>query len=65
MFAYVGRRLLASVALLFGVTVIAFLLVTVIPSDPVLDQPRRAGGDPAAVKAYQEHYGLDKPLPLR
>ena len=46
-----------------GITLIAFLLTQLVPGDPAAaNLGQRAIEDPAAVKAFREHYGLDKPL---
>ena len=47
-----------------GITLIAFFLTQLVPGDPAAaNLGQRAIDDPAAVKAFREHYGLDKPLP--
>jgi peptide/nickel transport system permease protein len=55
------------VALFFlaiGITLIAFLLTQLVPGDPAAaNLGQRAIDDPAAVQAFREHYGLNKPLP--
>lgn len=52
--------------LAFGITLIAFSLTNLVPADPVLANIGiRASENPAIVKAFREHYGLDKPLPVQ
>jgi peptide/nickel transport system permease protein len=64
--AFVARRLLALVLLLLGITLVAFVLTELVPSNAVeTNLGDEAAGDPAVVKAFEQHYGLDKPLPLR
>jgi peptide/nickel transport system permease protein len=62
----VARRLAALVLLLIGITFVAFVLTQLVPSNAAaLNLGEQAAGDPAAVKAFEEHYGLDKPWPVR
>ncbi len=52
--------------LAIGITLVVFLLTQLVPSDPVTaNLGEQAAGDPEAVAAFREHYGLDKPLPER
>jgi peptide/nickel transport system permease protein len=63
---FVLRRLAAFVLLAVGITFIIFIITQLVPSDAVATNlGEQAAGDPAAVAAFKEHYGLDKPLPLR
>jgi peptide/nickel transport system permease protein len=63
---FVARRALALVLLAIGITLVVFLLTQLVPSDPVTaNLGEQAAGDPEAVAAFKEHYGLDKPLPER
>lgn len=60
------RRLGASVFILLGVTVITFLLTTVVPANPeTANLGQRALADPEMVAAFRERYGLDDPLPVQ
>ena len=44
----------------------AFVLTELVPGDPAAaNLGQRAIGDPAAVQAFREKYGLDKPLPVQ
>ena len=57
---FIGRRLVALVFLCLGVSVMAFVLTTVVPSDPALaNLGDRASSDPDAVRLYREHFGLE------
>jgi peptide/nickel transport system permease protein len=61
---FVARRLAALVLLMLGITLVAFLLTNLVPGDPAAaNLGQRAIEDPAAVAAFRERYGLDKPLP--
>jgi ABC-type dipeptide/oligopeptide/nickel transport system permease component len=63
---FVLRRLGIGVLQLLGVTVVAFLVVAVVPGDPAAaNLGQSALGDPSIVAAYRHHYGLDKPLPVQ
>jgi peptide/nickel transport system permease protein len=56
----------ALVFLAVGITLIAFLLTQLVPGDPAAaNLGQRAIEDPVAVRAFREHYGLDKPLPAQ
>jgi peptide/nickel transport system permease protein len=61
---YVVRRLLASVGVLFGVSVITFLLLYLLPADPA----RMIAGRSATVQTVERirhELGLDRSLPER
>jgi peptide/nickel transport system permease protein len=63
---FAARRLAALVLLLLGITLVAFVLTELVPSNAAATNlGEQAAGDPAAVKAFEHHYGLDKPLPER
>jgi ABC-type dipeptide/oligopeptide/nickel transport system permease component len=60
------RRLAALVLLAVGITAVVFVLTQLVPSNAAATNlGEQASGDPAAVAAFEKHYGLDKPLPLR
>ena len=62
--AYILRRLLHLIPVLFLTSVIVFLLVYLIPGDPaqtILGPDAR----PEQLKAVRQEMGLDKPLPLQ
>jgi peptide/nickel transport system permease protein len=61
---FLARRFVALVFLGLGITLVAFLLTNLVPGDPAAaNLGQRAIEDPAAVAAFNERYGLDKPLP--
>jgi peptide/nickel transport system permease protein len=63
---FLGRRLGALILLGLGITFVAFVLTELVPGDPAAaNLGQRAIGDPGAVKAFREHYGLDRPLPVQ
>lgn len=64
MWLYAFRRLVMTVPILLGVTVICFALVQIAPGDPIqsLLPPSASETDKAMLMAY---YGLDQPLPIQ
>lgn len=64
--SYILIRSLVSVLLILGVTVVTFVLTNLVPSNPAAaGLGERAASDPAAVAAFNEKYGFDKPLPVQ
>jgi peptide/nickel transport system permease protein len=60
------RRLAALVLLGIGITFVVFMLTQLVPGNAaVTNLGEQAAADPAAVAAFERHYGLDKPLPVR
>jgi peptide/nickel transport system permease protein len=60
------RRAAALVLLALGITLVAFALTQLVPGNPVAaNLGEQAAADPAAVKAFKEHYGLDRPIPVQ
>ncbi len=60
------RRLVALVLLLLGTTLVTFILTDLVPSNAAATAlGNQASGDPAAVQAFDQEYGLNKPAPLR
>jgi peptide/nickel transport system permease protein len=58
------RRALLSVPLLLGITLLAFIISHLVPSDPLVSNlGQRAMSDPKIVAAFRAEWGLDKPLP--
>src|SRR4029077_10322093 len=63
---FVLRRLGAFLLLMLGITFVAFVLTELVPSNAAATNlGEQAAADPAAVKALEQHYGLDKPFPVR
>src|SRR5699024_1154226 len=64
--AYIVRRLLTSILLMIGVTIVTFALTTLVPGDPITAAlGEGAASNQATVDAYVERHGLDKPVPQR
>jgi peptide/nickel transport system permease protein len=61
MWLYAGRRILLTIPILLGVTIICFALVKIAPGDPIqnLLSPTASAQDADRLRAA---YGLDKPL---
>lgn len=64
MWLYALRRLVMTIPILLGVTIICFALVKIAPGDPIraLLPPGATDADAARLMAM---YGLDKPVPLQ
>lgn len=61
MLRFIGRRILFLGFLLFGVSLLVFLISHLVPSDPVASNLSPAAMDnPEIVEAYKEKWGLDK-----
>ena len=63
---YAAARLGISVLLMWGITVVTFILTNLVPADPLAavlgDQ---AAADPVIVAQYRKQMGLNDPLPLQ
>ena len=59
--AYVVRRLVATVPVLFGISLIVFFMIHLVPGDPAKTLLGIRATD-EAVAALQKSFGLDKPL---
>lgn len=63
MFRYIVRRLGLMLVLLFGVSIMVFLISHLVPSNPeAANLSQTALNDPEVVAAYRAKWGLDKPL---
>src|SRR6185437_13632085 len=62
MFRFFIRRIWHSVPTLIGVTLIAFLLIRLIPGDPVQLMLGERGGSPEVLAEMRHNLGLDRPL---
>lgn len=64
---FVGRRVLLMVPVLIGITLIVFVLMNVVPGDPLfaLIDERAAGLDPEVAEVLRRQWGLDQPLPTQ
>ncbi|MEM7126511.1 MAG: ABC transporter permease [Chloroflexota bacterium] len=64
LYRYIARRLILTVPLLIGVTLIAFTISHAVPGDPIVaNLGQKAMSDPDIVAAFEREWGLDKPVP--
>ena len=64
MTAYIARRLLLLIPVLFGISVIVFLVISLIPGDPAT-AILGAFATPDNVARINRELGLDRPLPVQ
>jgi ABC-type dipeptide/oligopeptide/nickel transport system permease component len=62
MAGYVLKRVVAIIALTFGITVVAFLIIRLIPGDPVVAMLGTGAGDKEMIARLREQLGLTRPL---
>lgn len=66
MASYLTRRLLLSVPLLLGISVVVFLLLQATPGGPLSNGEGGAGQtSPEQIERLRAEYGLDRPLPVQ
>jgi len=61
---YLAIRLLAIVPILFGISVLTFLVVQMVPGDPIVAMIGLEATD-EAIETLRARYGLDQPLPVQ
>jgi len=64
-FRYIIRRLIFSVGLVFGVSLIIFFIINAIGNPIEILLAERPGITPEAIDAMSRYYGLDQPAPAR
>jgi peptide/nickel transport system permease protein len=64
MLGYILRRLLGLLPVLFGITLLIFFLLRLIPGDPAVALLGERA-TPAQLEAFREQLGLNEPLPLQ
>src|SRR6202167_4605234 len=62
--AVVANRLVMAILTLAGVAVVVFVLLRVVPGDPIA-MMISPGASPADIAALKAHYGLDASLPVQ
>lgn len=62
MTAYLLRRLAGLIVLVFGISVLIFLMIRLIPGDPATAILGQSASDPALVERLRGQLGLDQPL---
>lgn len=65
MLKYILRRLLISIVVLWGVSTLVFMMMHLLPGDPVEVMLSRSGGSAEAITSLREQLGLDDPLPVQ
>src|SRR6476469_8028985 len=65
MLTFILRRAALIVPTFFGVTLLAFALIHLIPGDPVENLSGERGMDPARRERLLHEFGLDRPLPVQ
>jgi peptide/nickel transport system permease protein len=66
--AYIVRRLIASIFVLLIVTIFIFLVMRLLPGDPILMiviNEQLSQSAPEQIAALRHEFGLDKPMPLQ
>ena len=61
----IARRILSAGLALWGVTTVVFVLLRVLPGDPVLTLLAGSGASEAAIAQARVQMGLDAPLPVQ
>jgi peptide/nickel transport system permease protein len=64
MLPYILRRIWAGVPVLLGVSLITFILMHVVPGDPVSSAFEKRS-DPETIERIRKEMGLDRPLPIQ
>jgi len=64
-FRRVGRRLFASIPALFGVVVVTFTLMRVLPGDPAVFFASGPSAGKEEIEEIRRTMGLDKPIPVQ
>ena len=64
MLRYIIKRLLQTLVVLLGVTLVTFILLNVVPGDPILMMLGQRA-DMETVARVRHEWGLDKPLPVQ
>lgn len=65
---YIIRRLLISIPILWGITVITFVMASIMPGDYVdalIPPDEQMNYSQEALDDLRRHYGLDEPIPVR
>ncbi|MDA2979836.1 MAG: ABC transporter permease, partial [Actinomycetota bacterium] len=67
MLAYLIRRLLIAIPVLLGILAMTFVLVHMLPGDPVtaLLTPEEMQGSADLIEKRRADLGLDRPLPIQ
>jgi peptide/nickel transport system permease protein len=64
MLAFIGRRLLLTLPVLFGIIALVFTLTRLLPGDPCIAALQERA-TPALCAAFNERFGLNDPIPVQ
>ena len=64
MSVYILRRVIYTIPIAIGVSIVCFLLIHIAPGDP-LSAVMPEGASPAAIAQIREAYGFDRPMPVQ
>jgi len=59
---YIGRRLIGSVPVLFGITALVFMILHIVPGDPAQIMLFGSNATPDQIQAMRRELGLERPL---
>ncbi len=59
---YIGKKIIDLIPTLFGISLVCFILIRLIPGDPVLNLIGERGADPARYLEMKKSLGLDLPI---
>jgi peptide/nickel transport system permease protein len=62
MLQFIGKRLLASIPVLWGVTTLVFLAIHILPGDPAELMLAESGGSAESIAYLRDQLGLDDPI---
>ncbi len=65
MFSYILRRIVTGIVTLFGISVVSFFIIQLVPGDPAQIQASQVADAAVSERVYQqlrEQYGLDQPI---
>ena len=66
LYVYFIRRVLVAIPLIVGISLVAFVIANLVPSDPLAaNLGERAAADPEIVEAFREKWGLDEPFHMQ
>ena len=64
MTSFLLRRVLQAIPVIFGISVVAFFLMRLVPGDPIRTMLGARASD-SAVAILRARYGLDQPIPVQ
>src|SRR5207247_228505 len=62
---YVRRRLLQTIPMLWGVATLVFVMLQVVPGDPIAFMLAESQATPELIASLKQQLGLDQPLPIQ